>query len=355
MCCCFQQWSVECSHIHRPCSGWPHNTDAHQDRHIMQAVVATQTAFRKEIWAHVVAPAVSLRTIGNHLLAPGLRSCVPLARLLLTSWHCQAHLLWCLERVEWCSVVFSGESRSCLYASDERKCVRYRPCEHHLLECIPPWHTGPTSGFMVWGTTGFNSLSHLVFLQGKVNSVRYIAQVVNPVLLPFLQHDNAYPHMCAVMQCALHGVQQLPWQARLPDLSPIENVWVLMKWELTLFSRACHNHCRIVTTGAKCLGKCIAGCHLAPLWHLNARIHACIATRRSYTVYWCDCLGTSYCYVCFFWSEFVIIYSYNDKLTGTSVLIQWTWSWWCCIFSSSVYISFIGQSSLLFKLMPHHC
>ena len=44
-----------------------------------------------------------------------------------------------------------------------------------------------------------------------------------------------------------------------------------------------------------------------------------IAAQRGYTVYWCDCLGTPYCDVCFIWSEFVIIYSYNDKLPVTSI------------------------------------
>ena len=68
-----------------------------------------------------------------------------------------------------------------------------------------------------------------------------IAQVVNHVLLPFLQYegdvlfyqDNAYPHMAAATQCTLCGVQ-LPWPARSPALSPIEHVWDMMKWELTL-------------------------------------------------------------------------------------------------------------------------
>ena len=64
---------MEHSHTHRPGSGWPLSTDAHQDRHIVQAAMATQTASRKEIRAHV-APAVSLRIIGNRLLAAGLRS-----------------------------------------------------------------------------------------------------------------------------------------------------------------------------------------------------------------------------------------------------------------------------------------
>ena len=58
----------------------------------------------------------------------------------------------------------------------------------------------------------------LVFLQGKVNSAPYIAQVVNPLLLPFLrqvgdvlfEQDNTCPHTAVAMQRAFHGVQQLP-------------------------------------------------------------------------------------------------------------------------------------------------
>ena len=72
-----------------------------------------------------------------------------------------------------------------------------------------------------------------MFLQGKVDSTptRYIAQVVNPMLLPFLrqegdmlfQQDNARSHAAATTQPALCGVQQLPWPARVPDLPPIEH------------------------------------------------------------------------------------------------------------------------------------
>ena len=116
MCRCFEQWSVEHSHIRRPGSGRPCSTDARQDRRIVRAAVAARTASRDEIRAHV-ARAVSPRTI-----AGGLRSGVPLARLPLTPRHRQVRLLWCRERVdwrlEWRSVVLSDESRFCLYATD---------------------------------------------------------------------------------------------------------------------------------------------------------------------------------------------------------------------------------------------
>ena len=65
----------------------------------------------------------------------------------------------------------------------------------------------------MWGAISYNSQSHLVFLQ-EVNSAHYIAQVINPVLLPFIrqegdvlfQQDNTRPHTAVAMQNALHGV-----------------------------------------------------------------------------------------------------------------------------------------------------
>ena len=53
------------------------------------------------------------------------------------------------------------------------------------------------------GAISYNSQSHLMFLQGKVNSARYIAQEGD--LLP--HQDNAYPHMAAAAQHAPCDVQ----------------------------------------------------------------------------------------------------------------------------------------------------
>ena len=48
------------------------------------------------------------------------------------------------------------------------------------------------------------------------------------------QQDNARPHTAAATQRALRGVQQLPWPARSPDLTPVDHVWDMMKRELSL-------------------------------------------------------------------------------------------------------------------------
>ena len=83
------------------------------------------------------------------------------------------------------------------------------------------------SGFMVWGTISYNSRSHLVFLQGKVNIARKLHRLLTAI--------------------------------SSTDLSPIKHVWDTMEQELNSFSRACHNHCQTVKTGARCLGQSIAG------------------------------------------------------------------------------------------------
>ena len=83
-------------------------------------------------------------------------------------------------------------------------------------------------------------------------------------------------------------------------------------------SRACHNHYRIATTGARSLGKCIAGWHLALLW-LSSRENTCLRCRQMglhYVLMWL--FGHPLLWlVCFICSEFVT-YSYNDKLRVTN-------------------------------------
>ena len=152
-------------------------TDAHQDQHIVRVAVA---ASREEIHTHV-APAISPRSIGNHLLAAGLRSRVPLGRLSL---------------------------------HDGCKHVQRRPGERHLLVCIHPRYLRLHG---VWAIS-YKLRSHLVFPQG-----------------------------------ILRGVQ-LPWPARTPDLSPIEHVWDIMKWNLVFLKSLpqplpnCNNRYKLLGT-----------------------------------------------------------------------------------------------------------
>ena len=187
---------------------------------------------------------------------------MPLARLSLTSRHRQAWLQWCHERVnrgvEWHSVVFIDESRFCLYASDRSTCVWHRPDKHYLTECNHPWHIGPTQPSW-WGGGGINHnlRSLLMFLQGKVT---------RPLHLQFV--NSCY--------CHFFNKKLMCFSAKKSTYSCCNENVLFVVYNHNSFSRACNNHCWIVTTGPKYLGHTTAGYHLQTLWQFACKItHIC--------------------------------------------------------------------------------
>ncbi|GFW80363.1 transposable element Tcb1 transposase [Trichonephila clavipes] len=112
-----------------------------------------------------------------------------------------------------------------------------------LNSCVMHLHTGPAPVIMVWGGIGYHSRTLLVRIVGTLNSHRYITEVLEPVVLPYLQglataifqQDNAQPHVTRVVQRFFvnHQIELLPWPARSTDLSPIENMWSMVSQRLT--------------------------------------------------------------------------------------------------------------------------
>ncbi|GFT80956.1 transposable element Tcb1 transposase [Trichonephila clavipes] len=112
-----------------------------------------------------------------------------------------------------------------------------------LNSCVIHHHTGPAPGIMVWGGIGYHSRTPLVRIAGTLNSQRYISEVLEPVVLPYLQglsiaiflQDNARPHVARIVQRFFvnHKIELFPWPARSPDLSPIKNTWSIVAQRLT--------------------------------------------------------------------------------------------------------------------------
>ena len=243
--------------------------------------------------------------------------------------------LWCRERVdwrmEWRSVVFSDESRFCLYASDGHTRVRHRPGERHLPKCIRPRHTGLTSGFMVWGL----SVTTLMFLQCKENSARIIAQVLKPVLVSFF--DRKVMWFSAGWRTSTYGCcdaacswwLQLPWPARTPNLSPIEHVCDMMKRELTLSLEPVTTIVELrqwMQDRGTIYRRMTFGTFMT-IW-MREYTPALPPERVHYVLMWM--FGhLSLWHVVFTWSEFVIIYSHNKD--GQPAVSMWHTQKHCAI------------------------
>ncbi|GFT11208.1 transposable element Tcb1 transposase [Trichonephila clavipes] len=108
--------------------------------------------------------------------------------------------MWAAELNE---VVFTDESRICLQHYDGRIRVWRHRGERMLKSCIMHHYTGPSPSIMAWGDSRYHSRSPLVRIAGTLNSQRYISDVLEPVVLPYLQglataifqQDNARPHV----------------------------------------------------------------------------------------------------------------------------------------------------------------
>ena len=99
--------------------------------------------------------------------------------------------------------IFSDESCFNLWDHDGR--VRIRRCASQ--RCLPEYvikpHSGRRSEVTVWGTISYHERSNLLRIKGNLNSYRFVREVLQPEVVPFLQgipaaifqQDNARPHV----------------------------------------------------------------------------------------------------------------------------------------------------------------
>ncbi|GFW32875.1 transposable element Tcb1 transposase [Trichonephila clavipes] len=88
---------------------------------------------------------------------------------------------------EWNDVVFTDESLIFLQHHGGRIRVWRHRCERMLNSCVMHRRTGPAPGIMVLGVVLDITHTPLVLIAGTLNSHRYISEVLEPVVLPYLQ------------------------------------------------------------------------------------------------------------------------------------------------------------------------
>ncbi|GFX79634.1 transposable element Tc1 transposase [Trichonephila clavipes] len=217
---------------------------------IVRITVTDRSVISRTVAQHlesVTHHSVSARTIRRYLQQSGLSARRPLLGLPLSQNHRRLCRQWCDERrmwgAEWNEVVFTDESRICLQHQDGRIRVWRHHGERMLNSCVMHRHTGPAPGIMVWGGIGYHSRIPLVRITSTLNRQRYISQVLELVVLPYLQgfataifqQDNAQPHVARIVQRFFvnHHIELFPWSAHSPDIKPIENMLSMVAHRLT--------------------------------------------------------------------------------------------------------------------------
>ncbi len=150
----------------------------------------------------------------------------------------KAHLKWTVAK--WKTVLWSDESKfEVLFGKLGRNVIRTKEDKDNP-SCYQRSVQKPAS-LMVWGCMSACGMGSLHIWKGTINAERYI-QVLEQHMLPsrrrlfqgrpcIFQHDNARPHTASITTSWLRRrrIRVLKWPACSPDLSPIENIWRIIK------------------------------------------------------------------------------------------------------------------------------
>ncbi len=148
----------------------------------------------------------------------------------------KAHLKWTVAK--WKTVLWSDESKfEVLFGKLGRHVIRTKEDKDNP-SCYQRSVQKPAS-LMVWGCMSACGMGSLHIWKGTINAERYI-QVLEQHMLPsrrrlfqgrpcIFQHDNARPHASITTSWLCRRIRVLKWPACSPDLSPIENIWRIIK------------------------------------------------------------------------------------------------------------------------------
>ncbi|GFX43511.1 transposable element Tcb1 transposase [Trichonephila clavipes] len=193
----------------------PQCTTSRVDRQIVRMAMTDRSVTSQTVAQHIESVthlSVSACTIGSRLQQSGLSARRPLLGLPLTQNHRHLRRQWCDERRMWPQNGMKLSSLTSYASVCNTTMVGFESGdtggERMLNSCVMHHHIGPAPGITVWGGIGYHSRTPLVRIAGTLNSQHYISEVLEPVVLPYLQglattifqQDDARPHVARIVQ-----------------------------------------------------------------------------------------------------------------------------------------------------------
>lgn len=98
------------------------------------------------------------------------------------------------SEMDWRNVIFSDESKFCLFGSDGMQYVRRKPGERLSDKCIKKTVKHP-AGQMVWGCFSYYGIGVLHFINGTVNADVYNS-ILQTSLVPSIENHFSQGSKC---------------------------------------------------------------------------------------------------------------------------------------------------------------
>jgi len=174
------------SYRRRPGQGRPRVTTNREDRNIVNEALHVPIRVARQIGNE--GRRISTQTIRRRLRERDLRSRIRARVSTLTTVHRRTRLRYARNHRNWTArqwrnVLFTDESRFCLFGNDVRIRVWRRRRERFEANHVEPTQAFDGRSVMIWGGISMNHRT-VILQPPEFTAVRYINEVLRPCVIP---------------------------------------------------------------------------------------------------------------------------------------------------------------------------